>query len=320
MINTELKTNQHAPPCPVCHSLAQKWRYSSDHVYSVTEYKAQYWSCRSCELKFVHPMPERNVVAEFYPNGYWQEHEKVGTLSRLEHFYTQIMLRRDLLQWIKNAIQPGQSDMTFLDIGCSRGDLLAEARVLGLQVYGIESDERAIAYARRTYHLDIMQGDVETWTPNETYGIISAFHVLEHLRNPLDFLTKVHRALPAGGRLVLRVPNIASVQAHLMGSKWKGLEIPRHLFHYSPKSLAHLLSTAGFKIHEWSTWSLRDGPPALTSSLCQRGEPTWQLIKKRPSLFWKLVYLKLNWFLTIPELLAAVRGKGGMITVIATKK
>lgn len=60
--------------------------------------------------------------------------------------------------------------------------------------------------------------------------------------------------LKSGGRLVMITPNIASTGHRLFGQDWRGLEVPRHLYLYTPKALARLARGAGFRrIHAFAS-------------------------------------------------------------------
>ncbi len=59
------------------------------------------------------------------------------------------------------------------------------------------------------------------------------------------------------------MPNIDSAEARVFGSYWHGLELPRHLFHYSPASLKFLAESAGLR--EVSLETRRN--PAVGTSL-----------------------------------------------------
>lgn len=304
-----------APSCPSCGARAVFWKIGVDSFYQVTSVEASYWDCQSCGLKFMWPVPSRHEISGFYPSGYWQETSHNGPLSRLESLYTGILLNLDLVALIKRVLPRHHKGKTCLDIGCSRGDFLDKIRRLGVEVKGLEGDPRAIAYARTRFDLEVEQMDLEDWEPDEVYDFISAFHVLEHVRDPLQLLHKIKTAMKPESLLYLRVPNVDSLQAHVLGSGWKGLEFPRHISHFSPRSLEFLLEKAGLRVIHVTTWALRDGPPALTSSLCRKGEPTWQMVHQRSNTLYKLCYLFLNWLLTPLEILAALLGKGSMLTV-----
>jgi SAM-dependent methyltransferase len=79
-----------------------------------------------------------------------------------------------------------------------------------------------------------------------SFDVAVAWHVLEHLAQPRDTLTGVRAALRPGGRLLLELPNIASLRARRQGEDWYGMEPAHHVAHYSPQALDALLRTAGY--------------------------------------------------------------------------
>src|ERR1035438_10453930 len=71
----------------------------------------------------------------------------------------------------------------------------------------------------------------------ESFDVITCFDVLEHLYEPRKVMARVGEWLKPGGIFYVLVPNVDSAEARAFGSYWHGLELPRHLFHYSPASL-----------------------------------------------------------------------------------
>ncbi len=274
--------------------------------------------CESCGLQFQEPMPDRALAATFYGQGYWRETENGGFFARLQRIYVDGMLWLDLMGWIRRLRLAKGSRV--LDVGCSRGDWLARMALAGYEVKGVEGDARAAEYAKAHYALDIDVCDVEDWQPaTGQRDLITAFHVTEHLSDPRAFLRKCHQSLRQDGRLLLRVPNVASWQALWFGSKWKGLEPPRHLYQFTPRALTLLLEQTGFTVVKSSTWSWRDGPPALASSCFPAGEATYQTVRGDKSVIKQLIYLALTTCATPIERWAAILHRGGMLTVVAQK-
>jgi SAM-dependent methyltransferase len=71
---------------------------------------------------------------------------------------------------------------------------------------------------------------------------------LEHVHAPLETLREAHRLLVPGGKLVVAVPNIDSLPFCWFGASWIGLDLPRHLTHFSPWTLSSMLERAGFRV------------------------------------------------------------------------
>ena len=97
----------------------------------------------------------------------------------------------------------------------------------------------------------------------ESFDVITCFDVLEHLYEPRQVMTRVSEWLKPGGIFYVLVPNLDSAEARVFGSYWHGLELPRHLFHYSPAALKFLAASAGLR--EVSLETRRN--PAVGTSL-----------------------------------------------------
>jgi hypothetical protein len=72
------------------------------------------------------------------------------------------------------------------------------------------------------------------------------FHVLEHVRNPVEYVEVVSALLKPGGLLVIRVPNFNSAVFSLLGGHWSQLGLPAHLYFFSLDTLCALLEKKGF--------------------------------------------------------------------------
>jgi SAM-dependent methyltransferase len=71
---------------------------------------------------------------------------------------------------------------------------------------------------------------------------------LEHVHQPLRVLREARRLLVTGGTLVISVPNIDSLPFRWFGAAWFGLDLPRHLTHFTPPTLRLMLEKAGFRV------------------------------------------------------------------------
>ncbi len=74
------------------------------------------------------------------------------------------------------------------------------------------------------------------------------WHVLEHLRDPQAALAAVRRLLRPGGEVILGVPNLSCASRWCFGEHWCGWNLPRHLHHFTVKTIKRLLEEAGFDV------------------------------------------------------------------------
>lgn len=139
-----------------------------------------------------------------------------------------------------------------LDIGCGDGAFLSvfeENRVMG-----VEPSNRARELCVKK-GLEVVPSISDI---NETFDIITLWHVLEHLPNLKGDLKTINSLLSDKGRLFVAVPNCESWDAEYYGEFWAGYDVPRHVWHFDRESLEHTLISAGFEIeaHESQIFDL----------------------------------------------------------------
>jgi SAM-dependent methyltransferase len=140
-----------------------------------------------------------------------------------------------------------------LDIGCATGALLDFLRGRGWRVTGVEISPSA-GYAQKERRLDVRNLPLEECGfPDNSFDVVLASHLIEHLNSPRSFLTETYRVLKNGGRVFITTPNISGFQARLFGPRWRSA-IFDHLYLFSVRTLTNMLKSAGFKIEKVSTW------------------------------------------------------------------
>jgi 2-polyprenyl-3-methyl-5-hydroxy-6-metoxy-1,4-benzoquinol methylase len=145
-----------------------------------------------------------------------------------------------------------------LDVGCSSGYLARPLVERGCTVVGIESDPEA-AEAARSVCEDVLVGDVEAMAlpfENGSFDIVLCGDLIEHLREPEQFLARMRPYLRDSGRLVLSTPNVANwaLRLSLLAGSWRyterGILDRTHLHLFTRKTLVETLSRAGYRVVE----------------------------------------------------------------------
>jgi SAM-dependent methyltransferase len=137
---------------------------------------------------------------------------------------------------------------TILDLGCSSGGFLSGLKGSAWSLYGIEMSEVVANKARLKTGANVFVGDIlDAPFPAASFDAITCFHVMEHLYQPREIFQKVCEWLKPGGIFYVMVPNIHSAGCSLFKTYWYALELPRHLFHFSPKSLGMLAKSVGLE-------------------------------------------------------------------------
>jgi SAM-dependent methyltransferase len=164
----------------------------------------------------------------------------------------------------KAALLPNKNSGVLLDLGCSSGAFLESLKGGSWQLYGVEMAAENAKTAESRSGARVFVGDIpDAKFEPESFDVITCFDVLEHVYEPRVVMEKVAQWLKPGGIFYVLVPNIDSAEGRVFGSYWHGLELPRHLFHYSPESLKFLARSVG--LGEVSVETHRN--PAVGTSL-----------------------------------------------------
>jgi SAM-dependent methyltransferase len=204
--------------------------------------------CKVCGLAYVDPLPSVSELAAFYAQRYRREYKSAAT-PRLQHIYRAGCVALDRLRTVALLARP---PARVLDCGAGGGEFAYLTARLGYRLTGIEPNDGYREHARAEYGVDLRPGTLEdAWFEAGEFDLITAFHVIEHLRDPRHGLAKLAGWLKPGGHLYIEVPNAlteVSSPANLYHSA--------HLFYFAPGPLVRLARLAGLSP------VLVDGPPS----------------------------------------------------------
>jgi len=142
--------------------------------------------------------------------------------------------------------KPARPGAAMLEIGPGAGDELAEHARRGWEVWAVEpSPAAARAVAARIempQERMIVATAEDSRLPPRHFDRVVMSHVIEHLSDPRRVLQRVHASMRSDAALTVRCPNFGSIERRLFGRWWSGLDVPRHLQHFTPQTLARLLA------------------------------------------------------------------------------
>jgi SAM-dependent methyltransferase len=268
--------------CPICGSGSAAFLFrQTDRLYGTTQKEFAVVRCRQCGLARLDPQPPREELGLYYPETYWFAPDP-GLVGRLQEWYRRAVLRGHV-RFVERALRSSSARGPLLDVGCGGGLFLAMMRRRGFRVIGLDFSREAAAIAWRHQQVPVVVGDLEHAPLRAgSLAAITMSHVLEHLPDPRAYLAAAHRLLAPDGRLVVHVPNAASWQFRLLGRRWSGVDVPRHLFDYRDEDMERLLRASGFEVVRRSYFSLRDNPAGLATSLAPELDPMARRIRQRP--------------------------------------
>jgi hypothetical protein len=116
------------------------------------------------------------------------------------------------------------------------------------KVTGLEPDAATRDKAYENYKLQLQSTDTIFDLPLNEYEVITMWHVLEHVHALKPYLNQCLKSLKNNGRLIIAVPNYTSFDAKYYKKYWAAYDLPRHLYHFSPKAMTTLLNDMGFEI------------------------------------------------------------------------
>lgn len=94
-----------------------------------------------------------------------------------------------------------------LDIGCGRGDFSKGFKDLGLEVLGLDCQE---SHSEILKNIEVRYTNIEN-NPfpfnNEMFDVVFSKSVIEHLRNPENFIKESRRILKPGGKIIIMTPD-----------------------------------------------------------------------------------------------------------------
>ncbi|HMF12401.1 MAG TPA: class I SAM-dependent methyltransferase, partial [Gemmataceae bacterium] len=141
-----------------------------------------------------------------------------------------------------------------LDYGCGSGWYAQRMRDRGWHVTGMDFSERVARQVEQRCGIQVLMGTLpHPEVKAESFDVISMGAVLEHVHDPHRVIAAACQALRPSGRLLVAVPNLAGWGYRFFGRDWYGLELPRHLLHFTPATLRRLVEAHGLKVRELDT-------------------------------------------------------------------
>ncbi len=312
--------------CPACgHPESRTLFSATDRLYRTTTKIFQIIECRNCRLIRLYPQPPPLELRDYYPPDYWFTPEATAA-DRLEQFYRRFVLR-DHLRFVERALDHCGENGLVLDVGCGGGlflQMLAQRRNVRVAGLDFSLDAANVAW-RRSGVAAVCATLSRAPFARESCAAITMFHVVEHLYEPASYLDSARELLQPEGRLILQVPNAACWQFLLLGERWNGIDVPRHLIDFRLSDIETLLDHCGFEILRTKHFSLRDNPAGMATSLAPMLDPMARRLREIPETprqrLWKdLVYVALVGACLPFTLFEAACRAGSTIMVEARKK
>lgn len=232
--------------CPACHRDAIAFQLKAKD-FTVSGDVFEIWECNNCGLRFTQNIPSANSIGRYYQSENYISHSNTskGLINRLYHSVRAITLRQKA-RLLRNTT--GLSTGTLLDIGAGTGAFAAFMRSEGWRVTALEPDESARTVAREQNNICLLSLNEFFSLPEASFDAITMWHVLEHVHALHEYLEQLKKLLSTNGRAFIAVPNYTSYDAAFYKEYWAAYDVPRHLYHFSPKAMKMLVEKHGLKL------------------------------------------------------------------------
>jgi SAM-dependent methyltransferase len=234
--------------CPCCFSTSVFPALSAKD-YTVSNEAFEIWHCDDCTARFTQRVPDAAGIGPYYQSANYVSHSDTekGFINRLYH-----MVRNHTLKSKRKLVQKltGRGTGNLLDVGAGTGAFSNTMLHAGWNITALEPDDTARQNAANKYGLQLQSPDNLFKLDAAQFDAITMWHVLEHVHELHSYLEQFYKILKPGGKLIIAVPNYTSHDAKAYGEFWAAYDVPRHLYHFSPKSMDILGKLKGFELSD----------------------------------------------------------------------
>ncbi len=218
--------------------------------YTVSKRNFGILQCDTCGFRFTSPRPYDEELGSYYKSEEYISHSdtKRGWINRLYHWIRNYTLIKKLQLLLRSTSKRG----VVLDYGCGTGAFLNVCLRNKWQVYGLEPDETAANLAQKQYGLNVFSspGYAREGIRDLELDAVTMWHVLEHVADLESLFELFSIKLKPGGVLIIAVPNCESYDAIYYREYWAAYDVPRHLYHFTPKTIESLIVSKGYRLEK----------------------------------------------------------------------
>ena len=217
--------------CPLCESKTTKKTKTKD--FSFSEEFFEIFECNTCFVGFTLPELSKKELEKYYNKEKYHSYQKDNSGFSLIYKLIQKINNRYKLN-ILNRLDI----KNLLDYGSGSGEFVRFCNSNGMSAVGFEPINKV---KREKVYQNIK--NIE----DKKYDCVTLWHVLEHTKDPINVLKLVKGMLNEGGWIIVALPNKDSYDNIYYGKNWAGYDVPRHQYHFNPKSFNSLVSSVELK-------------------------------------------------------------------------
>jgi len=234
--------------CPNCGDV-NIGKVLSAKDYTVSGEEFEIWECKNCSQRFTQNIPDQENIGKYYESENYISHSDTskGFINNMYH-----KVRKRTLIEKRNLIETvtGRKGGRILDVGAGTGAFLNTMKEAHWTCTGIEPDKSAREKAFELYGINLLEAENFYSLSAQSFDAITLWHVLEHVHDLHKYIEQLKNLLSTEGKLFIAVPNYTSADAKIYDQYWAAYDVPRHLYHFSPKAMEELLDAHKLKIEK----------------------------------------------------------------------
>lgn len=225
--------------CEICQSkLLSMWATVSDY---------NYYRCKKCYYLFVYPKPSSGELRKYYQNTKFYDKAE-SEKPRL------VRESNSRLQMLSGLAKEYGLKKNLLDVGAASGIFLEQGEKNGWSVEGIELSPE-LADRARNKGFTVTEGLIEELPGNSKFPIVTAWEVIEHTIDPIEFMARLRGYAQDGGLIALSTPLSNGLPARVLGSQFPMICPPEHISLFSRKSITMLGERLRLKMVRFRSFS-----------------------------------------------------------------
>lgn len=224
--------------CPVCNHTSTTPVANLDRRFK----KLPTQSCDACGLLFTNPMPTEDELADYYTKSYRLDYQMATTRPKQRHV---VKRNREASSRVAKVVDLLPNNARTLDFGCGSGEFVSQMLEKGFDAFGFEPGETYGNYAQDNLGERIKIGRWQDVSFDKPFDLITSFHVVEHVRDPISAMSKMVEWLSPEGLIYIEVPDMGQKQpsrgfgalhfAHVLGFNHHNLILAAHKVGLQPK-------------------------------------------------------------------------------------
>lgn len=228
---------------------SEKTHYLTCKDYTVSSKNFDLLYHSSLEMLETFPQPKAEELSEYYESDDYISHTD-SKETAIDKLY-QIVKKHALTNKLKLINSFKTADKNLLDIGCGTGDFLLICKNNGWKITGVEPNAKAKITAEKKLGNEAASefyAEINELKDDSQFDVITLWHVLEHVPNLEIYILALKKLLKPNGILIVAVPNFKSYDANYYKQFWAAFDVPRHLWHFSKKSIQLLFAKQEMKV------------------------------------------------------------------------